>query len=125
MNRSIALAATLTALAFLAAVPAAQARSSHCSPTGDYCTQIGKRNGKTVLVISTFSFRGKVRVCVTAPDKSRTCKRFRLLSVGKGVYRSTKGYRANFPKRAKGVYRVTWSTGGSSRLGPVLSFRIR
>ena len=110
-------------LAVVGLAPTAQARSSSCSPTGDYCTQVAKRHGKTVFVISTFSFRGRVKLCVTAPDKTRACKQVRLLSVGKGVYRSTKGWRANFRYKGKGVYRVTWAQ--SARLGPVLSFRVR
>jgi hypothetical protein len=107
----------------LALVPAtAQARSSYCSPTGDYCTGILKRNGQVLLRISTFSFTGKYRLCVRAPGGAATCKRFTLGLTRNGIYQSTKSWRKHFPSRGPGIYRVRWQKFGSN-LGPRLSFR--
>lgn len=122
MKPRIALLALLVLLAALATATAAEARTSYCSPSGDYCTGISKRNGKLVLRIGTFSFSGSYRLCVRAPDGMATCKRFRLFKTKGGIYASTKGWRANFPDRGKGVYRVRWQKSGSN-LGPRLSFR--
>lgn len=108
----------------LSIVPAAtaQARSSFCSETGDYCTSVQKKRGDVLLRVATFSFRGSVRLCVRAPDGVATCKRFRLLEGRAGVYASTKGWKRHFPDRGRGVYRVRWQVAGVN-LGPRLSFR--
>jgi len=101
---------------------AADARSSYCSPTGDYCTSATSRNGDVLLRIRTFSFSGSYRLCVRAPDRSATCKRFRLRRGRAGIYSSAKGWSRHFPNRGAGVYRVRWQKLGTN-LGPRLSFR--
>ena len=111
------------ALIVLLAVPsAAQARSSYCSPSGDYCTSVKERGSGAVLRLGTFSFRGRVRVCVRAPRGGGTCKRFRLRRTSNGIYEIRRRWGAHFPDRGPGVYRVRFQKFGDT-LGPVLSFR--
>ena len=116
--------ATLALLAVALLPAAAEARSTYCSPTGDYCTSAKRKGGDVLLRIGTFSFRGTYRLCVRAPDGSATCKRFRLRRDRAGVYSSAKGWSRHFPNKGGGVYRVRWQKFGGN-LGPRLSFRRR
>ncbi len=122
MRPSIAVLAAALALVVLPA--AADARSSYCSPTGDYCTSVKKTGDDVLLRIGTFSFDGAYRLCVRAPDGTARCERFRLLRSRAGIYSSTKSWRRHFPDRGAGVYRVRWQKAGAN-LGPRLSFRRR
>jgi hypothetical protein len=117
-------AATLavTALCLAVFALAAEARSSYCSRTGDYCTQVKRKSGRVYLGLSTFSFRGRYRLCVTTPVRERTCRVARLRRGAHGIYSSTVRWSKRFPKAGRGSYRVRWYYGGS-QLGPALSFR--
>jgi hypothetical protein len=57
----------LAASGALALVASANAGTSYCSPTGDYCTSVARLQGLRYLRLSTFSFRGLVRICVKSP----------------------------------------------------------
>lgn len=109
-------------LAGLLAPAATYAKSSYCSPSGDYCTGVLKRPGGIALRIGTFSFTGKYRLCVRGPDGKANCRAFSLKKTKNGIYRSTRGWSKNFPDRGKGTYRVRWQKFGSN-LGPALTFR--
>ena len=114
--------AVLAAALLVLPAAAADARSSYCSPTGDYCTSVQKKRGDALLRVATFSFRGRVRLCVRAPEGAATCKRFRLLKGHGGIFASTKSWKRHFPDKGRGVYRVRWQIAGAN-LGPRLSFR--
>ena len=109
-------------LLVLAAPASAEARNSYCSPTGDYCTSVTNRAGSHVLRLATFSFRGRVRVCVEPPRGAGTCKRFLIRKGKAGIYVSSVRWEAHFPDRGPGTYRVRWRKFGST-LGPALAFR--
>lgn len=116
----------LTALAALAAVAvlppgSAQAASRYCSPSGDYCTAVERRDGRVILRVDTFSFR-EYTLCVTPPRGRGTCRGFRLRRDSGGLYRSAVRWDRYFPNRGAGAYAVRWKVGGG-RIGPVLSFR--
>ena len=113
-------AAVLTALAVSSAASAA---SSYCSPTGDYCTSTTRVTGTVLLRLTTFSFQGPIRICVTAPTRRRVCKTFRLAKRGATWRTSVRWYR-NFPNAGPGRYRVGFFI-GPTRLGPLLDFVIR
>jgi hypothetical protein len=118
---------TLPSLAVLAVVaPApAQAASGFCSPTGDYCYSVGPVKGVVRLKLATFSFQGSVRVCVTAPDASRSCKPFRLRE-SRGVFSVDARWSAHFPRKGAGTYRVSFTGPSSSTLfKPSVTFRLR
>lgn len=111
----------LTAALFLVPAGPAAARSSYCSPTGDYCVSARNKGSDVLLRIGTFSFQGRYRLCVRAPNGEATCRRFRLFETRDGIYASSKGWSRHFPNEGKGIYRVRWQYGGSN-LGPRLSF---
>ncbi len=93
---------------------AAEARSSYCSASGDYCRSAKRRNGDVLLRIDTFSFSGCYRLCLRAPDRTASCKRFRLRRGRAGIYSSAKGWSRHFPNRGAGVYRVRWQKFGTT-----------
>jgi hypothetical protein len=120
MKRLLVLSAIVGAL--VAAAPAA-ARTSYCSPTGDYCTSVARLKGIRYLRLGTFSFRGLVRICVRDPTTARVCHSFRLRKSG-SVYRVKVLWKRRYPNRGTGTYLVTFFF-GHTRLGPVLSFTQR
>lgn len=108
------------------ALPAgATAATSACAPeTGDWCTSVAKRKGERVLSLETFSFRGRVEICVTGP-KRRTCRTARLRETRSGLFRAAVNAE-RFPDQGAGRYRVTFTPDVSGeRLGPTLSFTVR
>jgi hypothetical protein len=113
-------AAFLCALALPAS---AAAKTTYCSPTGDFCTSAGKLKGVRYLRITTFAFTGSVKICVKAPSTAApVCHRFRLAKMGP-AYGLSLIWKRHYPNRGAGVYRVSFFL-GSARLGPVLSFRL-
>jgi hypothetical protein len=105
----------------LALAASASAGTSYCSPTGDYCTSVARLKGLRYLRLSTFSFRGLVRICVKPTASARVCHSFRLRKAGP-LYQVKVLWKRHYPNRGAGVYRVSFFY-GPTRLGPVLSFR--
>ena len=115
----------LLATGVVTAIPVAPAAaaSSYCAPeTGDYCYSAVKRSGVVRIGFDTFSFTGKVRVCVTAPTDERTCQRFALKAKKNGINGFTKRWSSFFPNEGKGTYRVTFAPAGNPKLGPGVTF---
>jgi hypothetical protein len=111
--------------ACLAFAGAAEARERYCSPTGDYCTSVARIHGAVFLRLGTFSFRGRVRICVTDPEGKQVCRRFLLRRVpGRTLYEVKVRWHQRYPNAGPGTYRVTFRV-GATRLGPVLTFRLR
>jgi hypothetical protein len=73
-------------VAALGLAASAEARQSYCSPSGDYCTSTARLGGAVFLRVGTFSFRGRVRICVTAPTGNRVCRSFLLRRAPAGIY---------------------------------------
>jgi hypothetical protein len=118
------LAAVLTTLIGAAGpAPPAQARQAYCSPTGDYCTFAVLDEGRRTLGVRTFSFRGRVSICVDPPRGRVTCVRKPLRRDGLGVWEASAVWSRSFPNRGRGVYRVRIYSPFDTRLGPLLSFR--
>jgi len=111
--------------ALLLPAPAA-ARSSFCTG-GDTCIAVTRRDGVVRLAIGTSPLAGRrYRLCVTAPDKSRTCRRFRLVVSGGGeIAGSSVRWSRHFPRKGAGKYVVRWALGGGSDFLPALDFRLR
>jgi hypothetical protein len=115
----------LTCLAVAAiAAGTAEARRSYCSPSGDYCTSTARLGGAVFLRVGTFSFRGRVRICVTAPTGNRECRSFLLRRAQGGIYEAKVRWHRHYPNGGAGTYRVRFFT-GTTLLGPVLTFRLR
>jgi hypothetical protein len=119
-------AALLLGLAALAiGAPAASAAATWCSESGDSCTSVPNRKGVQRLVLQTFSFGGKVRICVTPPTGTRTCKAFTLRDRS-GLNTVDVRWSSHFPNRGAGSYRVTFTPDATgAKYGPTLTFRRR
>jgi hypothetical protein len=99
----------------------AEAGTSYCSPTGDYCTSVARLGGVRYLRLSTFSFTGPIKICVRDPTNARVCRSFRLRKAG-SLYSVKVLWKRHYPNRGAGRYYVSFFL-GSTRLGPVLSFK--
>jgi hypothetical protein len=102
-------------------VAPAAAKNAYCSPTGDYCTSVTKLKGVRYLQVGTYSFRGRVKICVKDPTAARICHSFRLTRSGP-VYAVKVLWKRHYPNRGAGIYRATFFY-GTTRLGPALTFR--
>lgn len=122
LRRALLAVGVLGGASFAGVVGDASASSSYCSPTGDYCHSAVKRDGVVRIMLHTFSFRGRVRVCVTDPDRERSCKRFRLRARRDGIFGFRVRWSRHFPNGGRGTYRVRFRYGGS-QLGPADRFR--
>lgn len=126
--RLLVAALVTAAVVVLAAPGQAGAASGYCSPTGDYCYSAKLRSGAVRLVLSTFSFRGRLRVCVSPPAGGpRDCRTFRLRRTSHGIYEVDVKWSAHFPRRGAGTYRAAFNPldAGGSDLGPGATFRRR
>lgn len=127
MARSARLALAVVVAGTVLGLPStAVAATSACAPeTGDWCTSVAQRDGRRVLALTTFSFRGSVRICVTGPRR-RTCRTPRLRGTEDGLFRAALNWRTRFPNQGRGRYRVTFTPDVTGRkLGPTLSFTVR
>ena len=66
----------------------------------------------------------RYRLCVTAPDGERACKRFRVRELSNGLWEGNVRWARHFPNRGHGRYRVRWFAQGRA-LGPAVAFRRR
>ena len=138
-RRALSLFAVAIIAALAGPASSASARSSYCSPTGDYtrlasppsgqatalrrqlCTSAVKRGGGVILrVRARRQYFKRYKLCVSPPTGGRTCRTFRLRRQG-GAYGSSIRWSRHFPDRGRGTYRVAWVVGVG--LGPVLDFR--
>jgi hypothetical protein len=118
------LAVTLAAVVSGLVAAPASAASTYCSTSGDLCYAARRERGVVRLRFDTFSFTGRVRVCVTPPRGARACRSFRLVRHGMGVRGMNARWSAHFPNQGAGRYRVRFFAGGSA-LGPSVSFTRR
>jgi hypothetical protein len=125
---ALLLVLTLMTAGALALVPST-ARAGHrpndyCSPNGDFCTETLIKDGARRFRISSLSFSGRYRLCVTGPDELRECKRFTLVEGDRGSYNDSVRWRRHFTYQGVGAYHVSWHKFGD-RLGPILGFHVR
>jgi hypothetical protein len=113
----------LAALAVaLGPAPAASARTTYCSPSGDLCYGAFDMGAKVNLRITLMAgYFKRYRLCVTAPDGTRRCHGFRMHRIEHGMYDSTIRWSRHFPNRGAGTYHARWSYAGGN-LGPRISF---
>ncbi len=110
------------ALAALVVVAPAGAKETYCSPSGDICTSVAKLKGVRYLRAGTFSFTGRVKICVKDPTAARVCHGFKLRRAGP-LYQAKVLWKRNYPNRGPGTYRVTFFW-GTTKLGPTLTFTL-
>jgi hypothetical protein len=81
---------------------------------------VGRESRWTTLPDSFVGF-GRYTLCVTAPDASRVCKRFRLRERERRLFGSAVRWGRHYPNKGGGLSSVRWKTGGD-RLGRRVSF---
>lgn len=119
---SPAIVVILAVGAVIVAAPAsAGVVDSYCSPSGDYCTGIAKRDGRIKLEVRTFAFQDYL-LCVTGP-RGTDCLQARAETGRDDIYSDRIDAKRRFPQ-GPGSYKARWKTSGSF-LGPSLHFRIR
>jgi hypothetical protein len=99
-------------------------RSQYCSPSGDLCYGVVGGSPLRLRITLAAVYFTRYRLCVTSPDRQRSCRRFRVREVEGGVFQSTVRWSRHFPRRGHGTYRVRWLVGGDP-LGPAVGFRRR
>jgi hypothetical protein len=99
--------------------------NSYCSDTGDLCQTTKKVDGTRKLTIGTAAkYFGRFKLCVTAPDGSHGCKKFRMRKEGT-IYARSVSWSANFPNKGKGAYTVRWrAVEGDGQYGKRLGFHL-
>jgi hypothetical protein len=97
---------------------------SYCSPSGDYCQYVIRKQGKIKFEMRQFPLRGKYSLCVKPPRESFTCKTFRWRKSGP-IFKGTVTFSRHFPAAKPGRYKVQWRLPGGHRIGKTLSFRKR
>ena len=98
-------------------------RDSFCSESGDFCLYAFKKDGVQKFEIRLAAkYFSRYKLCVWAPDDSRTCRRFRIKDRGR-VYGDVVAWRSFFPHEGEGAYDVRWKT-SSGPLGPRLGFHV-
>lgn len=122
-RRRGALALPVVLLVDVLAPEGARAAASYCSPSGDVCTSALKQDGVRYLELRTFSFRGEVKICATAPGRTERCVTKTLRTRTKGLYAVRTRWSRSFDRRPSGLHRVRFVVGGET-LGPRLSFRV-
>ena len=119
---ALVLATTFAAPAGGAAPIPGKALATYCSPSGDVCFGVFRRDGTVFLDVTTFArYFTRYRLCVDGPIGREVCKSFPIRKRGEN-YASSVRWNTNFPREGPGRYRVTWKL--QARLGPTLSFRL-
>jgi hypothetical protein len=104
--------------------------ASYCSPSGDVCYGIFKRNGKVSLEITTAArYFNRYTLCVrrlpprSTPAYAQRCGSFPVFRQSGSTWGSRVNYARQYPLTFAGSYRVTWKLAGSA-LGPALRFKL-
>jgi hypothetical protein len=120
------IALALTGGLLFGMVPAARADhkpTSYCSPSGDICLETFMENGEHKLgFVEAAEYYSKFNLCVTAPDDSRSCRKFKVKSDGIGYFKTVRWSRF-FPDKGPGAYVVRWKSGGGV-IGRALGFHV-
>jgi hypothetical protein len=116
------LAALTVAAALGAAASPASAASSYCSPTGDFCLSAKAERGIVRLRLDTFSFTGKVEVCVSH-GSDRDCARFTLRPRKSGLHYIAVRWSRHFPNHGPGTYTVRFRLPDGTALGRSVTFK--
>jgi hypothetical protein len=120
MNRTPHLVLGAAAAAALMLPATASAKSTYCSKSGDVCYQA--KGSPIKLKISTAAkYFSRYRLCISNPNGTRECHRFRVHRAAGGTYSSTVSWPKHFTYGGRGTYRARWYEHGSA-LGPAVTF---
>lgn len=101
--------------------------NTRCDPSGDSCISVKRINGVRRLRIGMlFRYVPRHDVCVRKVEPrrgDRTCHTFRARRLPSGLFGSSVVWRDHYPFEGRGVYRVSWFSGGQP--WGALKFRVR
>jgi hypothetical protein len=125
MIRTIVSAIAITAFQLpLSSAEATHQPNDYCSESGDVCASTAKVDGLRKLRITTAAqYFENYRLCVTAPDDSKECKKFKIEQSGSG-YADSVRWKKHFPNKGGGAYTVQWKAGGEN-VTPKLGFHVK
>jgi hypothetical protein len=118
-------ALSLVASLFVLAPPAAASHrpNSFCSESGDVCQSSDEVDGVRKLRITLAAkYFSRYKLCVVAPDDSRTCHSYQIEKRGT-VFGDSVRWDTHFPEAGNGAYTVIWKSSGT-RIGRKLGFHI-
>jgi len=126
--RMIAVVAAFAAALLVVTVSPTQAhhrRNIYCDQDPDLCLNARKVDaGRRFWIFRDGGSWRRYRLCVTAPDRSRTCHRFGM-EEGLDFYTDSVMWREHFPHKGAGAYVVAWKRLNGDRIGPRLGFHVR
>ena len=119
-----ALALTMVPAGMTTASADVRVLDAYCSPSGDYCTLILKKDRRIVFTVRAFAdYFGTVTTCVT--KETRVCRSRSPREGDNGIYRWSIRWQSNYPREGAGIYTVRWLAESGDRIGPALHFRRR
>jgi hypothetical protein len=83
-------------------------------------TRVNSDGVRKLRIALAARYFGHYKLCVKAPDATKTCKRFAIEDTGPG-YGDSVSWSRRFPFKGPGAYNVTWKHAGT-RIGKVLGF---
>jgi hypothetical protein len=126
-NLTLAVAVALVAAAGPTAGTASTAEpplNRYCSPDGQWCTEVvGSRANEILLKLMTFN-GAEHTLCINPPRGKTNCRKLTLTRGATALYHADVLWASKFPRRGRGLYRVTWKLPTGAQLGPELGFRI-
>lgn len=122
--RKVIVLASLVLLVLVPVAPSASAATvvdSYCSPSGDYCTSvIKKQNGTIAFRIRAFAnYWGAATACVR--KQTRVCHTRQPVQDSHGIFIWRISWQDNYPDQGPGKYTVAWRADGG-RIGHLLHF---
>lgn len=124
--RRLLFATLLTLLTAAVLAPAASARMSYCSPSGELCYSASYGgDGEVYLTLNLAAkYFNTYRLCVTPAGyrAGRECKRFQILRRANGSYGSTVRWSRHFTNEGGGNYHARYKS-PYGKLGPRVTFR--
>jgi hypothetical protein len=123
MRRSAFALVLVTGIVLALPATPASAVKRHCSTTGDVCYgAFGLGSHVRLRITLAGNLFHTYKLCVRAPDGSRTCRQFHTWPIAHGLFQSTQHWRAHFPNKGPGRYRATWNAGGGA-FQPAITFK--
>ncbi|HET7482654.1 MAG TPA: hypothetical protein VFK89_07325 [Actinomycetota bacterium] len=124
MRKALGVALLAATILIPGTAHANHAPKAYCSESGDVCQEVRKTPDDYRLRLALGGkYFDRFKLCVKAPDDSRTCDTFRVKKMSGGIFGRNVSWSAHFPNEGAGAYTVIWRQGGN-RLGHRLGFHI-
>jgi len=120
----VVLALSMVAGGMTTASAAVRVLDAYCSPSGDYCTFVLRRDHTIIFKIRAFAdYFGTADACVT--KETRVCHSRSPQEAADGIYQWSIRWQGNYPREGAGIYTVRWLDESGDRIGKALHFERR